>query len=638
MIDKGGDSILKLISKVILGLLFLLVLVTIPKPHTSHAYSPIEVEDVVRNNWANNYGYKNNDMRSGLNIVYDVYSYKFTNGGYQVAYRDFGQGYQPYLNFQGWSILFGHHHHNASNQDTYIVARKISGKSGIGTTKIYKAYQLGLSATEEVEYNNKGAGLWNECPAGAYNRDNELDCNMRYDNVGFDAYLPMNELFPDQYERATWRLYLVKRVDSHIVYTPLQLPFRFDKLPYSAGKLDLTSGVNAGTLNMIGSNVIRRTAPRQTGVSGKTLGYFTPGAAYSNQVTDESGTGIWYGVYDWADGTTRWGVTAYWQFGGDQATINYIPDNRPPIADFSWNPPEVYNNTNVNLTNQCTDPDGDVLTAQWSYLSPGSSSWVNFSTSMTNVGQIFSIKGDWTIRLTCSDGQASSTIDKIIKVLNRPPVANFNFDKPKYWIGDSALITDASYDLDGDTLTYKYTITAPNSREDLQYIKDFWYYFDQVGDFVFTLEVTDTEGAKDSITKIVYANELTITGKVEHTPQWLEIHQKKGHLPHQFYSGENLVLSALITDYPANYVKATLNGHLVNGNMYSRVEILNKASNILYNGVMNGKDFVEKFPLKKGIVPIEFEVQYTNGQIRKSIVDIEVIGNVYDAYGLHRRY
>jgi hypothetical protein len=227
---------------------------------------------------------------------------------------------------------------------------------------------------------------------------------------------------------------------------------------------------------------------------------------------------------------------------------------------------------------------------------------------------------------------------KNFNVINSPPVADFNFDKPLYYIGDTAQITDASYDIDNDPLTYKYTITAPNGNVVTKTTKNYTYYFDQLGDYKIHLEVRDPYGATDTITKIVKVYDLNIIGAVTHTTEWQTIHQKKGNLPNQFYSGEDLILAANITNYPANYVKATLDGKLVNGNMYSRTTTLIKKSGISYTGLFAGQDFIEKYPLRKGFVPIEFEVQYINGQVRKHKVNIEIIDNALNVYSLHRLY
>ncbi|WP_209124345.1 hypothetical protein, partial [Alkalihalobacillus sp. BA299] len=294
------------------------------------ASSPYDVESYVKSGWNSNYGTKTYTYESGKKLVYDVYGSKYTSGGYKVVTKDFGKGSQPYLSFQGWSVLYGHKRHTSSNHETYIVARKAKGDSGVGTTYVYGTLPINLSATEELEYNNQGSGVWNECPSGATNKHVE-DCNMRYDNVGFNAYLPLQDLFPNKQEAAEWDLFIVKRVDSHIVYTQLILPFKFSNKSYNGGTLDLTSGINATNVSMISDGVIRRKKPRSTEGSGYTLGYFTKNKTYKTVSYDEAGTAVWYGVESPHDSyQTRWTNTAYWRFAGDPAVINYTP---PPDTD-----------------------------------------------------------------------------------------------------------------------------------------------------------------------------------------------------------------------------------------------------------------------------------------------------------------
>src|SRR5690606_10309582 len=49
--------------------------------------------------------------------------------------------------------------------------------------------------------------------------------------------------------------------------------------------------------------------------------------------------------------------------------------NRTPVANFSWSPTTIYNDTNVTFSNSSSDIDGDSLTYQWAYQEPGSSTW-----------------------------------------------------------------------------------------------------------------------------------------------------------------------------------------------------------------------------------------------------------------------
>jgi hypothetical protein len=200
----------------------------------------------------------------------------------------------------------------SSNQETYIVAQNTANS----TSNIYSTLQIDLSATEELEYNNQGAGVWNECAWYATSKSNvpteDSGCNMRYDSVGFNAFIPLNELFPDSTVGGTWRLYIVKKVNGHMVYSPIILPFTFADQSFNGGKVSLTSGVNANNLQMVGNPVIRRPLSRCTTCKGATYGYFTQWNTYSRTNSDESGTTVWYGVASPEDGWgLRWASTAY---------------------------------------------------------------------------------------------------------------------------------------------------------------------------------------------------------------------------------------------------------------------------------------------------------------------------------------
>lgn len=324
------------IKKCYFALLFVLgfVAITILPIDVKAGSSPYDVSSSVRSGWDSVYGGKMFNEYSGKMLIYDIYSSKIISTGYNVQNKNFGNGTQPYVAFSGWAVLFGHKDHTSTNNDTYIVAKKVSGTSGIGTEKVYGTVTRGLSATEDLEYNNQGSGLYNECASSVTNVPNDT-CNMRYDSVGFDAYLPLNELFPNSEENASWNLFLVKQVDSKLVYTPLILPFSFDNRSFNGGELTLSSGLSANTLTMNTSGVLRRDYPRESASSViGDLGsdrYFTESKAYTRVDAEETKTAIWYGVKSPHDGNrTKWAATAYWVFSGSQASIKYTP---PPDTD-----------------------------------------------------------------------------------------------------------------------------------------------------------------------------------------------------------------------------------------------------------------------------------------------------------------
>jgi hypothetical protein len=293
------------------------------------ASSPYEIPTDIQNQWGSVYGSKDADTSSGTNFVYDIYSKKYTQGGYSVVTKNFGYGNQSYINFQGWAVLFGYKDHTASNNSTYIVAKKVTGLTGVGTTKIYSTIPINISATKDLTFN--GVPM---CSAGTTNTDNSV-CNMTYDSVGFNAYLPLNELFPDEKENSSWRLYLVKKVDSHIVYTDLKLPFSFNNKSFRTGELSLSSGVNANTLLMNSSKVLRKSYVGQPAQEVRNeLGsdrYFPYYNMYTRVDSNENSTAIWYAVPSPKDGNAiKWAPTAYWDFGGSQARLTYSTNYIPP--------------------------------------------------------------------------------------------------------------------------------------------------------------------------------------------------------------------------------------------------------------------------------------------------------------------
>ncbi|MEH6988377.1 PKD domain-containing protein [Cytobacillus firmus] len=301
---------------------------------SSAEYSPFDVPSTVRSGWNKTPGGKHYKENTGRMLIYDVYYNKYISGGQRIVNKNFnGTGTQPYLEFRGWSVIFGHKRHLSSNNETYIAAQKVAG-SGAGTIKVFRAQTRGLNATEDLEYNNQGSGIYNECSASTTNTPN-YDCNMRYESVGFDAYLPLNELFPDDSKDSVWSLYLIKKVDSHIVYTPLIVPFDFSNRDFKYGSISLSSGQNTNKLTMNTDEVLRRSKPREAAaVVRDELGsdrYFTNNTTYTRVDSEESQTAVWYGVKSPKDSNkTKWAATSYWRFSGDQARISYITENDPP--------------------------------------------------------------------------------------------------------------------------------------------------------------------------------------------------------------------------------------------------------------------------------------------------------------------
>lgn len=258
---------------------------------------------------------------SGKLLVYDVYEGHDGKNGLKIATHDYGKGSQKYLEFTGWSVLLGYHNHYDDNQDTYIMVKNI----GTGEKKLYRAEMLNYDASKDLEYGrtSKTGKINNPAPDSVYNVL-PTKYNMYYKSVGFRAHIPLEELFPNGIDQSKWSFYIVKKVEDHTVYTKLQMPFQFDAVDYANGKLTLDSGVDAGKVAPQDDDVIRRTEPRGTTKTG----YFAMNKSYTVKDIDEGDTVPWIGVKAPEDhGATRWAVSPYWIFYGQQATLSFKADD-----------------------------------------------------------------------------------------------------------------------------------------------------------------------------------------------------------------------------------------------------------------------------------------------------------------------
>lgn len=311
----------------------MIFLISITEISSVHA-NPYLASSTDKSHWDDRRGNNLYPMTTGRRLAFDIYSDKYTSDGYGIVTENFGKGDQKYLKFFGWAVLFGRQTHTATNHETFIIVKKTKGESNVGQTKVFTTNNGSMDATEDLEYNNQGAGVWNECSASTLNKDN-LDCNMRYVDVNFSSYIPLKDLFPDPTEDATWDVYIAKRVGSWYVYTPLKTPFSFADRKYNGGEISFNSGIqDGGYLATEDYPVIRRTYPRQTAKDAPSK-YFTTGKSYKMIDKDESDTAIWYGLRTPEDDNAkRWGNSVYFGVTGSNANIRFdAPEPPPDIPD-----------------------------------------------------------------------------------------------------------------------------------------------------------------------------------------------------------------------------------------------------------------------------------------------------------------
>jgi hypothetical protein len=109
---------------------------------------------------------------------------------------------------------------------------------------------------------------------------------------------------------------------------------------------------------------------------------------------------------------------------------------------------------------QSTDPDGDALTYQWNVVTKPAGSNVILQAS-TSIRPTFVLDraGTYTLQLIVHDGQVDSEPDTVIVTTeNTRPVANAGPDRTGQMGAPITLNGSASYDADGDALTYSWSL------------------------------------------------------------------------------------------------------------------------------------------------------------------------------------
>lgn len=191
--------------------------------------------------------------------------------------------------------------------------------------------------------------------------------------------------------------------------------------------------------------------------------------------------------------------------GGSPGTGLTVPSvNARPVATvLSMSGADVPLNRAASFDGSgSTDANGDALTYRWTLASrPAGSTAALSATSGTAVDLTADIVGDYVVTLVVNDGkQDSNPASATVRAGNTAPVANAGIDR-SLRVGETAVLDGSgSSDINGDRLTYAWTVEARPSGSTAAVVEASQpvarFVPDVAGDYILGLVVND--GAVDS--------------------------------------------------------------------------------------------------------------------------------------------
>jgi RHS repeat-associated protein len=184
------------------------------------------------------------------------------------------------------------------------------------------------------------------------------------------------------------------------------------------------------------------------------------------------------------------------------ATVTVTTENVVPVANAGPNQSVFVGNTVTLDGSHSNDVDGDSLTYRWSLLSVPANSAAQLSDpSIVNPTFVVDVKGTYIAQLIVNDGFVDSAPATVtISTLNSPPVANPGPAQTVLAGTTVHLNGSKSTDVDGDALTFKWSITSKPSNSNVVLSDPAsvtpTFFADQLGVYVVQLIVND--GTVDS--------------------------------------------------------------------------------------------------------------------------------------------
>ena len=215
-------------------------------------------------------------------------------------------------------------------------------------------------------------------------------------------------------------------------------------------------------------------------------------------------------TWDFGDGNTSFLENPFHSYGDDgtyNVTLEIMDDdgnngtaeaeiyvaNVPPVANFTWVPPEPTDIDTVNFMDTSVDPDGSVVNRTWDF-GDGSTGYGE------NVMHEYESNGTYAVTLTVTDDDGGvGTIQKYVDVWNVPPYANFSYSPISPSTSDMIQFNDTSVDPDGSVVNRTWDFGDGS----IGYGKNAVHSYADDGTYAVMLIVRDNDNGTSNITKYV---------------------------------------------------------------------------------------------------------------------------------------
>ncbi len=153
----------------------------------------------------------------------------------------------------------------------------------------------------------------------------------------------------------------------------------------------------------------------------------------------------------------------------DTVVISVADPNGKPTAVAGDDQTGEVNDQFILDGSASSDPEGEPLTYQWALLQAPAGASANIVNSTAAIASIITdVAGNYQIQLVVNDGSMNSDPDMLmleVSKLNNPPTANAGPDQ-RFTVGQTLMLDGSdSSDLDGDLLTYQWSIISPSDSD-----------------------------------------------------------------------------------------------------------------------------------------------------------------------------